>query len=86
MPRHRDGFLLSSWPDNPAIGTVEGIGREEEGRKTSNMRKGEKKKKTGEAAGARRLRPAPAYSSRMLRTARAGDEWDLLPIKIKPFL
>lgn len=23
MPRHRDRFFLSSWPDNPVIGTAE---------------------------------------------------------------
>lgn len=86
MPRHRDGFLLSSWPDNPAISTVEGIRREEEGRKTANLGKKGEKTPLGEATGARRLRPAPAYSSCTLRAARAGDEWDLLPIKIKPFL
>lgn len=36
MSRHRDGFLLSSWPDNPVIGTADGIRKE--------RRKGEKSK------------------------------------------
>lgn len=39
MPRHRDGFLLSSWPDNPLINVVLGIRREEEKEENSKYGK-----------------------------------------------
>lgn len=63
-----------------------GLGERRKGGKQQIWAKRGEKTPLGEATGARRLRPAPAYSSRTLRAARAGDEWDLLPIKIKPFL
>lgn len=75
MPRNRDRFLLSSQPDNPVISTAEGIRKEENSIGGQGGGGGEYTEElVGRSAGARRLRPAPAYSSHTLLTARAGDE------------
>jgi len=89
-PRHRDRFLLSSWPDNPVLGPAEGIRKERRKGGKANVGKGGKKthpaeKLAGGSAGARRLRSAPAYSSRTLLTAGAGMSEIYCPRKKNPF-
>lgn len=78
MGRHGDRFLLSSWPDNPVIGTAEGIRKEKrKGGKQQMWAKGEKitQRRSRREGGQERSEEAAFRASPSIPHAPARQGW-----------